>query len=346
MVGVAYTVGSLSNAWFTRFGELLTGQVVKVVQAERGHALIQLVQRREGSDEWLDVIKETPPGGKATNRLESIRRDAGGAWVSVPRETNAVGVVREGAMAPVVLDQPPAGWERGGPLIVRGRSLAITYARGISDQIMPTYITTALPKWFGLLFLLVLLAAAMSTLSSQFHTLGTAAGRDVYQQLFSRRAGPDRTVLVVRVAILIGLALAVTLGHSARGEYIIARATAIFFGLCAAAFLPAYVGGLFWPGMTRTGALASMMVGFVSSLIWVVLVKRPECTAIGLVKVSVLESVPNWSVVDPILIALPLSALTAVIVSRFTAPCDRQHLARCFPGRARGSAGEKRAGES
>ena len=55
------------------------------------------------------------------------------------------------------------------------------------DSIIPTYVTSAMPRWFGVLFLLTLLAAAMSTISSQFHTAGTALGRDVFEQIIGSK---------------------------------------------------------------------------------------------------------------------------------------------------------------
>jgi len=330
MVGVAYTTGALSNVFFTRHGPIFQGRVVQAPGANGPHARLQLMKPTEGG-QWLDIVKESSADGRTTNILRAPGVDAMGRWLPVSRTTNQAGVVCEGVTVPVVLvgTEPKA---RLGPNEVReGRSISVVVAGNNPDQIIPTYIRAALPPWFGLVFLLTLLAAAMSTLSSQFHTLGTAVGRDIYQQVLdTRRGGRDRTIPIVRVAILAGLLAAVTFGYYARGEYIIARATAIFFGLCAATFLPAYLGGLYWPRMTRAGAAASMVVGLCASLAWVTLVKTPECTAIGLVKASLLEAHPNWPVVDPVLLALPLSALTAVVVSLFTRPPPSDHLARCF----------------
>jgi SSS family solute:Na+ symporter len=342
MTGVAFTTGALSNAFFALHGPLFQGRVVKVVNAENNHALLQVMKNTTGG-EWQDLIKETGKDGKVANSTVSVRTDANGKWLPVAKETTPEGIVREGVVVPVVLDrdQPYLPEKIGLNQIAQGRSISVVYAKGVSDQIIPTFITTAMPKWFGLIFLLTLLSAAMSTLSSQFHTVGTAAGRDVFERLAGHRpeAGSTRTILIVRIAMLLGLVLAVALGYYAKQQQymvsIIARATAIFFGLCASTFLPTFVGGLFFGRATKAGAIASMIVGFVISAFWLVFVKVPECQVIGLVKKSIFASAPNWPVVDPLFVALPVSALTIVIVSLLTRPPEARHLEKCFPSRKR-----------
>ena len=48
-------------------------------------------------------------------------------------------------------------------------------------------------------------------------------------------------------------------------------------------------------------------------------------------KSSLVEEALNWPSVDPIIVALPLSILTVIIVSAMTRPPEAAHLARCFP---------------
>ena len=306
LVGTPYVTGSLSNAWFVQHGPLLAGQVVKELDPARGHALVAL-------------MKESVPG-----RWEPVLNPKTGQPATTPMLVSSREAAQDVAGAPLEL--------------ARGRAPSIAYAKGDADQIIPIYIAAALPRWFGLVFFLALLAAAMSTMSSQFHTIGTAAGRDLYERV-TGKAGSEPSVLVMRTAILVGLLLAVSISYTVRQEYVIARFTAIFFGLCAASFLPAYVGGLFWRRATPAGALASMVVGLAVSLVWLLLVKSKEASAIGLVqlvtggKTSILADSPNWPMVDPIVIALPLSILTLVLVSLVTRPVDPGHLRRCFPER-------------
>jgi solute:Na+ symporter, SSS family len=337
MTGIAFATGALANAYFALHGPLFQGRVIKAINADKSHVVLQVMKKNDAG-EWMDSVKETGKDGKALpGSLAAVKTDAAGKWLPVAKETSAEGVVREGVVVPAVLDkEQPYLPEKAGPnAIAQGRSIAVVYAKGVSDKIIPTFITIAMPKWFALIFLLTLLSAAMSTLSSQFHTLGTAAGRDVFERLTGGpREGTSRTIFIVRTAILIGLVVAVTLCYYAQKEQVfvsfIARATAIFFGLCAAAFLPAFLGGLYFKRVTKAGAIASMFVGAAVTVFWLAYVKMPECTVIGLVKKSILADAPNWPYVDSLLIALPLSALTMIVVSLLTRPPEVAHLEKCF----------------
>ncbi|WPL18499.1 Proline permease [Thiorhodovibrio winogradskyi] len=303
MTGTPFIVGSLSNAWFAQHGPLLKGQVEQVMDTEKDRAMVGLMRQN-------DV----------------------GAWTPI------LGKDEKPAVVPLIITTREQAADASGESfeLVSGRSSIITYVKGEADQIIPTFISTALPHWFGIIFFLAMLAAAMSTMSSQFHTIGTAAGRDLYEQISRKPHGSEPSLLAMRLAVVVGLLVAVTISYTVREGYVIARFTAIFFGLCAAAFMPAFIGGLFFKGVTRAGALASMSVGFGVSAFWLVFIKSAEAKAIGLVqlvtggKPSLLADVPNWPVVDPIVIALPLSALTLIIVSALTRKPDEAHLEQCF----------------
>jgi len=309
MTGVAFTVGSLSNTYFAHNGPLLKGRVVNVIDAEKNHAVLQIVQKTE-SGEWVDV---------------------------------------EGKKAPVLLDKTEPYLEDEMTVdgesvkVAQGRSISIVYAKGNPNQIIPIYLKLAMPKWFGLVFLLTLLAAAMSTLSSQFHTLGTSIGRDVYEQITGSHG---KGIGATRVGIVMGIVIAVIISFYNREGIFIARATAIFFGLCASAFLPAFIGGLFIKRINKAGAIASMIVGFSVTAFWLLFVKAKEAGAIGLVqkvtggKDSILADYPNWPVVDPIMVAMPLAILTAIVVSLVTKPMEKEYIDYVYGGEKPKSLGE------
>ena len=66
----------------------------------------------------------------------------------------------------------------------------------------------AMPVWFVYLFMLTLLSAAMSTSSSQFHTLGTAIGRDFVEKALLAGKQFKYTVGITRIGILLGAVVA------------------------------------------------------------------------------------------------------------------------------------------
>ncbi len=342
MTGVAFTVGSLSNLYFYKHqvveGKLLavTDNAPVIAKKERG------INLDTGGD-----TKTLPC------TLLHIDTDADGS-----SDTHLV----YSSPVPPAVGMPSAQVEQLPPngdiksllkqrVTVHPRATSFTRAvvsKGTDpdgneiwafnpDSIIPTFITTAMHPAFGLVFLLTLLAAAMSTLSSQFHALGTAIGRDV---VGSGKRGGRGGVGLTRLGIVFGIVVAVLISHYARGGYIVARATAIFFGLCASAFLPAFLGGLFFKRTTRAGVIASMIVGFAVTAFWLVFIKDKEARALGIChqltgKYSLLLEHPNWPVVDPLVIALPASLVTLIVVSLLSRRPDDAHLALCYEGKGK-----------
>ncbi|HKK32134.1 MAG TPA: sodium:solute symporter family protein, partial [Desulfomicrobiaceae bacterium] len=213
-------------------------------------------------------------------------------------------------------------------------NISIAMAQGNMDKIIPTYIETVMPDWFSTLFLLAMFAAAMSTLSSQFHVGGTSLGHDLVAPESGSAMNASRIGVLVTIAAALIWALVLP-------PSVIARATAFFFGLCAAAFLPAYMLGLYWKGMTKTGAKVSMVGGFTASMLWLLFIHKKEAVAIGLCKALfgtttlVSEAAPgSWIFllqwVDPNVIALPLSMLLAVSVSLAGQAMEREHVKVCW----------------
>ncbi len=209
--------------------------------------------------------------------------------------------------------------------------ISVAVAGGNTDLIIPEYINSAMPELFVVLFMLTLLAAAMSTLSSQYHTMGTSIGHDLYRE-YIKKGEIGKTVDITRLGIGVTIIMSVILAYILPIS-IIARATAIFFGLCAAAFLPMYAGALFWKRMTKEGAIASLLVGTVTSLFWLTFVHAKEAVPLGISqmifgKATLLSG--TWTVVDPILVATPISLVVAIVVSLATKPPSKDHLEECY----------------
>jgi len=184
------------------------------------------------------------------------------------------------------------------------------------DKIIPYFIDKAMPQWFGLFFMLCILSASMSTLSALFHTIGAAFGNDVFPKIGRRKN--EQSTLGPRIGVLFAILVSYVICYVLSAG-IIARGTALFMGICAATFLPAYFCSLYWKKTTRQGALASLCTGLFTSLFCMLFLHRAEAAPIGLCRLltgkDVLIDVYPWFAVDPIVFALPVSILTIVVVS-------------------------------
>jgi solute:Na+ symporter, SSS family len=213
------------------------------------------------------------------------------------------------------------------------------------DNIIPMFINNYMPTWLSSVIVVTLLAAAMSTVSSQFHAMGTAAGRDVYEACSGRPTGDVRSIIATRVGIVITLVLSFALAYilpikfAKTGTAIIARGTAIFFGLCASTFLPMYVGGLYTRAITKAGAVAGGLVGFLVSAFWLLFMHQKESEALRICdmlfgKPSLVAGARSgaiiWAEVDPLFVAFPLAIVVTIVVSLMTPKFSEEHLTRCL----------------
>jgi len=209
--------------------------------------------------------------------------------------------------------------------------LAIEAAGGNVDKIIPIFIRETLPSIVLYLFALTMLSAAMSTMSSLFHVTGSSIGHDIVRTL--SRSG-KASVAITRGGVVFGIIVSVIVA-SILPANIVARGTAIFFGVVAAAFLPAYAGALYWKRTTTAGVWASIAVGLGTSLFGLLFLHNAESGKLGLCKLifgrDCLIAAHPWPVVDPFIYALPLALVTLIVVSLCSKPLDKHLIERCFP---------------
>lgn len=110
------------------------------------------------------------------------------------------------------------------------------------------------------------MAAIMSTASAQLLVASSAFAQDFYGSLFRPTASSRELLWAGRLSVLAIAALAFALGLDPESKVLalVAWAWAGF----GAAFGPAVVLSLYWSGMTRAGALAGILVGGVTVLLW------------------------------------------------------------------------------
>jgi solute:Na+ symporter, SSS family len=112
-----------------------------------------------------------------------------------------------------------------------------------------------------------LLAAIMSTISSQLLVTASSVTEDFYKTFFRRKASDKELVTVGRAAVL-GVAIIGILLSLKPSDTILGLVGYAWAGF-GSAFGPAILLSLYWKRMTRWGALAGMIVGAATVLIWV-----------------------------------------------------------------------------
>ena len=120
--------------------------------------------------------------------------------------------------------------------------------------------------WIAGVLLSAILAAIMSTLSCQLLVCSSALTEDFYRGFLRPHAGERELVWVGRAMVLAVALLAIFIARDpdSRVLGLVSYAWAGF----GAAFGPVVVLSLFWGRMTREGALAGIIVGAVTVVLW------------------------------------------------------------------------------
>lgn len=116
------------------------------------------------------------------------------------------------------------------------------------------------------ILLAAILSAIMSTIDSQLLVSSSAVAEDFYKAIFRRKATDKELVWVGRFATL-GIALIAALIAMNPESSVLDLVSYAWAGF-GAAFGPTIILALFWKGITRNGALAGVIVGAVTVIVW------------------------------------------------------------------------------
>lgn len=142
-----------------------------------------------------------------------------------------------------------------------------------------------------------ILAAIMSTISSQLLVTSSSLTEDIYKTFFRRQATEKELIFMARLCVLLVSLAALVLAYN-KNATILALVGYAWAGF-GASFGPVIIMSLFWKRMTRWGALAGIISGAVTVILW---------TRFPVLKDNLYEMVPGFTA----------SLLAIVIVSLLT----------------------------
>ncbi|MFC7157839.1 sodium:solute symporter [Halomarina halobia] len=133
------------------------------------------------------------------------------------------------------------------------------------DQAFPVLITEYLPTGVGIIVILAVMSAILSTTDTRLHSTGITTARDIYE--YFRPDASDRTLLKVsRISTVFWGITATAIAVDPPGT-IIALYTFRAILLTSAFLIPIYVA-LYWKGVSGTAVLASIIAGTVLGVSW------------------------------------------------------------------------------
>jgi sodium/proline symporter len=114
--------------------------------------------------------------------------------------------------------------------------------------------------------LAAILAAIMSTADSQLLVASSVMSEDVYRGLLRPRAGTGELVWAGRIAVIVIALVAFVLALNP--DRLVLDLVAYAWAGLGAAFGPVIVMSLFWRGLSGAGAIAAMITGGLTVLLW------------------------------------------------------------------------------
>jgi sodium/proline symporter len=168
------------------------------------------------------------------------------------------------------------------------------------ETVMPLMSTDLFPALLTGVFVVIVLAAIMSTVDSLLILASSAVVRDLVQKVF-RPALPERRLSRYGQVTTVVLGLAAIPFALAEVQVIFWFVLFAWSGL-ATAFAPVVLCALFWRRTTLPGAVAGMAGGFLTTLVWVVAFKAQFY--------DLYEMLPGFFV----------GGVLTILVSLFTAP--------------------------
>ena len=179
------------------------------------------------------------------------------------------------------------------------------------DASSTIFASSVMPPLVGVLVVLAVLAAIMSTVASIMIVTGSALARDVYGKIINPNASEASKLRLNRIMVVVLGVVPIILANMKLDivQFVVVAQAAIFGSFF---FVPVIIGML-WKSGTTAGAIAAMLSGFVT---------------VVYIYAANLANEP-W-VGHPVFWGAGVSAIFYVVFSLFTKPVDEQYLALFF----------------
>ena len=125
-----------------------------------------------------------------------------------------------------------------------------------------------LPPFIGAVMMTTIVGIIISTADSYLLVPTTTLMRDIYLNYFDKDANQKKIVFLSRVLVVVLgiIAYVVSLGFAKSAGFF--ERALYAYTIYGAAITPSLVAALFWKEATKEGAIASIFVGTITTLLW------------------------------------------------------------------------------
>jgi sodium/proline symporter len=155
-----------------------------------------------------------------------------------------------------------------GAITIGIAAIALFGAGVVSDpeQILPFMLLKLMPPWFAGILLAGAVAAMMSTADSQLLIATSSISEDIIHKALHRKLDDRKLVLISRITILVVGVIALVMAFTSRS--LIYTIVGWAWAGIGCSFAPAVILSFFWKRFSGPGVIASLVSGFVTTVIW------------------------------------------------------------------------------
>jgi Na+/proline symporter len=161
-----------------------------------------------------------------------------------------------------------------------------------------------MPLLLGMLFMVTVVGIIISTADSFLLVPATCFINDVYSTYINPKANQKRVIFISRILVLAFGVIAYLVTHAFAETTGFFKKALYAYTIYGSAITPTLVAAMFWKRATRAGAISSILVGTITTLLWGAVIKK---------------HVPaQMAELDAVLPAITLSVICLIVVSLCT----------------------------